>query len=106
VAANIGGAVLVCLIAAPKKADIVDLEDQNDDPVDAGNDSIETEGSWPMIVLAPNRMAVVVVLAVLRACKGIVDSCYDDEQPGNDSKDLVGGQVGAGELAALCEGIV
>lgn len=78
-AANIGGAVLVCLITAPEIADIVDLEDQDDDPIDTGNNSIETEWSWPVVVLAPNGVAVVVVLAVLRACEGIVDSCHDNE---------------------------
>lgn len=72
VAAHVGGAILVGLIAAPEEADVVELQDQDYDPVDACNSRIEAEGRRSMVVLTPNGVTGMVVLAVSRGSEGIL----------------------------------
>lgn len=77
--AHIGGAVLEGLIAAPQVSDVVDLEHQDNNPVNASDDGVEAEGRWSVTVLAPYGVAMVVVRAVRRTREGIDDASHDDQ---------------------------
>lgn len=81
VAADVGGAVLVRLIRTPEEADVVDLEDQDHDPVDAGDECVEAEGRSAVVVLSPDGVAAVVVAAVGGTREGVVDARHHHEEP-------------------------
>ena len=59
-----------------------------------------------MIVLAPDGVAVMVLVVVVRAVKGVVHAHNDKQEPGEDGEDLVGQKIAARELFAFCEWIV
>lgn len=79
--ADIGSANFICVIGAPEEADIVELQYQEHDPVDACNDGIQTEWGGAARVLAPDGAARVVVGTVVRATEAIVGACDNHEEP-------------------------
>lgn len=98
VTSDICTAVEVVRVGAPEEADVVELEDEGDYPVDGGNDGIQ--GKWRVVhmVLAPDRPIVRMMMTVLRSVEGVVGSCHNNQQPRDDGEDLVCIQVGAREF--------
>ena len=70
------------------------MQDENDDPVDAGYDAIESERRVHPAVLSPDGVAMVVVLAIDRGIKGIVGPRDHEEKPCDNGQDLISQQVG------------
>jgi hypothetical protein len=58
-----------------------------DEPVDGGDDWVESEAGWVAVVLVPDGPAV--VFPVVRRLEGIVNGDDDREQPACKSEDLV-----------------
>jgi hypothetical protein len=65
-----------------------DLENVEDDPVDGDDDPVQRKRRMVVAVLAPDCAAV--VTAFMGCFEGIVDGSYDQDEPGNGCKDLVG----------------
>lgn len=105
-AAHIGRTCDECLVCTPQETDIVCLQYQDHNPVDAGNHRVQAERRSSMVILSPYRVAVVVVLAVRRALEGVVCSNDHQEEPGKDGEDLVGQEVLSSEFLAFCEWVV
>jgi hypothetical protein len=72
VAAHIGSTDHECLIGAVEKTEIVELKDQDHDPIDACDNCIEAEWGMAAIILAPNGVARVVVRAIVRTIEGVL----------------------------------
>ena len=81
VAANVSGTVEDLGIGAPEVADVVELHDEDDNPVDARHDFIQAEGCRSVFVLLPNCVTMVMAMAVVGGVKRIVRSNNDNEQP-------------------------
>ena len=80
-ASDVGGTgdkILVCTIQI---SHIVCLQDQHNDPVDANNNRIQTEGGGVMVILAPDSVVMVVLVLVMRLVKGVVHTHNDKYQP-------------------------
>ena len=68
-------------IGTPKIADIVCLQKQNDNPVNAGDDHIQAERSRTVAVLAPDGVTVVVMFAIVWGLERVVHTRDDNEKP-------------------------
>lgn len=80
--------------------DVAGLEDQQDDPVDGGDEFVEREGGVMGRIDGPDFVAMV------RSGEGIDGSRDEDEKPGDDGECFEGDQRFVVELGALCEGII
>jgi hypothetical protein len=72
VAAHIGSTDNECLIGAVEKTEIVELKDQDHNPIDACDNCIETEWGMAAIILAPDGVARVVVRAIVRMIEAVL----------------------------------
>lgn len=79
VTADVGGTLDKGLIGRVEVPDIASLHDKDDDPIDTGDDGIEGKWSSHVAVLAPNRVASVIMFAVFWGIEGVVH-CYDDNK--------------------------
>ena len=86
--------------------DVPALHDQDDDPIEAGDNEIEGERRPHPSVLSPYRMAVVAMVAVWRGIECVVQSRNNHKQPGYDCQGFVGEQRTLVELGAFCKWVV
>lgn len=109
VRADIGGGGDALGVAGEEALQVADLEDEQGDPVDAGQDGVELEGGGVGAVLAPDGSGVAVVeMAVLTtggSAEGVYDADDDQEEPGGDGQELVDAQASLAVGFALCEGV-
>ena len=99
-------AVQEMLIGAPQVSHVVCLQDQDDDPVNAGHHRVQAEAGLHVIVLSPYGMALVIVLALLRSLNCVIHSNNHHQEPCYDCEDLVGREVGFRELRPFGERVV
>ena len=104
-ASNIGCAGHKSLVCAPEVTNIMSLQDQHDDPVNAGYDRVQAERCAPMAILSPYRMAEMLVSAVGWSREGVVRAKYDQEKPGKNGEDFVRDEIVLGELFSFGEWI-
>jgi hypothetical protein len=121
VAADIGTAVEIVGVGAPEETDVVELGDEDDNPVDGRDDGVQREWRIPAVlcmsliheaawkagfthVLAPDGS--VAGVAMLRFGKSVVSPREDKQQPGDNGQNLVGIEIRTGEFRPLGEGIV
>ena len=79
VTSHVRRAVQEVLIGTPQVSEVVCLQNQHDDPVDASDHRVQSEPGMHPVVLPPYRVAMVVMLAVLRLLNGVVHS-HDYDQ--------------------------
>lgn len=104
-APDIGRAVQVACVCAPEVSNVVSLQDEDCNPVDAGDDSIETKRCGPMTVLSPDCVAMMLV-TVGGFVEVVVCTGDDNEEPGHYCENLVREKVGSGEFFSFCKRIV
>lgn len=104
VAAHAGGGVDVVGIAREETADVAGLEDEQENPVDVGNDKVHGEGGGVEVVLVPEPLADVV--AVLGCVDIVVDRHDDGEKPGEQGQNLVDRDARGTVRFPLAEGVV
>lgn len=68
-------------------ADIANLEDADDGPVNLGNGIVESEAGVDELVLVPDSAANGV--AIMRFLDAVVNRDNDRQQPGEDGQDFV-----------------
>lgn len=81
------------------------LQNQHDNPVNAGYDRVQAEGCAPVAILTPYCVAEMLVSAVDWPGEGVVRAEDDQDKPGNNGEDFVGDEVVLGELFAFGEWI-
>jgi hypothetical protein len=84
----------------------VGLENEDNDPIDAGHNTIESKSGMHSAVLPPDGMAVVIMLAVMWRVEGVISSGNDKEEPCDDGENFVGQKIGRRELFAFGERVV
>ena len=89
VGAHTRSGVHVVGIGGEEVRNVAKLHDEENDPVDVGNDIVHGEGSRVQVVLVPNALTDGV--AIVRGVDVVVDGDNEREGPGEKSKDLVGG---------------
>ena len=94
------------LVRAPQVSQVVCLQDQDDDPVDARDNGTQAEPSWSVVVLSPDGVTVGMMLAIDRTLECIVGSDDDQQKPGHNGEDLVGDEVLAGEIFPFRKGVI
>lgn len=67
------------LIGRVEISDVMCLQDQDNDPVNADHDGVQAKGSGSVVVLAPDGVVVMVVVMVFRASESVVDTGNDKE---------------------------
>lgn len=103
---DIGCACFVARVWTVKVSDVLGLQNEDNDPVYASNDRVQSERGIMMVVLTPNCMTVVMSLAVCGGIECIVCSWDDYQEPWDDGQDLVGNEVASTELFAFGKRIV
>ena len=104
-ASHICRAVEIGCVCTPQVPDIVGLQDEDEDPVDACKHRVEREWGRSMTVLTPNSMTVV-VMAISRLIERIVGTRDYEEQPCHDGEDLVGKEIASREFFSFGEWVV
>lgn len=80
--------------------DIAGLEDEQDDPVDGGDKSVQRERSMEVGVNYPNPVTM------MRGGESVNDTGDNDEQPGDDSEDFISDEGFVAKFGALGERII
>jgi len=81
--------------------DIDGLENEHDEPVDGGNDVVHAERREVVVILSPDRTAM--VWAILRVVDCILEGDNHGQQPSDDCEHLVGDNGVLAMLVALRE---
>ena len=76
---NVSSTRYVVLVGRVEVPNITALQDEQDDPVDTGDDGVEGERSFHMAVLSPYCMATMAMFAVCGCIKGVVQRSYDHQ---------------------------
>lgn len=66
-------------IGGEEMGNVAALENEEDDPVDGGNDGVDGEGTGVQVILVPNAFANRV--AIVRRVDGVVDGDNDGQRP-------------------------
>lgn len=103
VASNARRGVHDVRIRGEKMANVASLQDEENDPVDGGDDRVHGKGTGVERVLVPNALTDRV--AIVRRVNGVVDGDDDGQHPGNERENLVGGHRSRAVRLALGEGI-
>lgn len=83
--------------------DVADLEDEEDNPVDGHNDAVHAEACVVVAILTP--YTALVGMVIMRGVEDIVEGAEDNQEPREDSEDLVGNDLVLGMRFTLREGI-
>lgn len=81
VTADIGSDGHKEFVCTPQEPNIVQLHNQHGDPIDVGNHWAQAEWRFAVAILAPDCMAVVVVVAISWSVKCVVGANHYQQQP-------------------------
>lgn len=87
-ASDAGGSVNDVRVTREEMADVPSLEDEEDNPVDGGDDRVQSESGAVHVVLLPDLS--VSSVAVVRTVESIVNGDDQGQDPGNKGQNLVG----------------
>ena len=82
------------------------LQDQDEDPIDAGHNAVECEAGVPVAVLVPDAAALMRVCTVCWAIESVVSAWYEDQQPRDNGENLVRQKIARGELLPFGEWVI
>jgi len=88
VASNTRSSLNIVTVLREEVPQINDLEEEEENPVERGNDSIQSKWCSECCIVSPNGISP--LLPIIRGnTKGVVDADKDGKQPCDDGQDLV-----------------
>jgi len=101
VASNTGSCIDIVAILREEVANVSDLENEQNNPVDGGNDRVQGKCSVMSPILTPNRTTD--ILSIVRLVNSIVDGGHKNKQKTKSVQDLVGSHGGRSVCLPLGE---
>jgi hypothetical protein len=103
VGADVGGGRHVDAVGGVEGPCVDELEDEQDDPVEGGDDAVLGEGRGG--VVAPDGVVPVLVVAFVWGAEGVVDGGDDEDDVGDEGGDAEEDELLCGVVFAAGEGV-